>query len=135
MLVLWIIGPVVAVQCGTVTVLYCVTLYVGAVDNWACYGSAVWHSHSAVLCDIVYIGIWCLSLLRTAMLCLGKEETNKLSYGECWQTAVVLIHNYGKSSRLARKLLIINSLMLSASVAVWGVEFIFRYNNGSVVIT
>jgi len=42
-----------AVQFGTVTVLYCVTLYVGAVYNWVCYGSAVWHSYSAVLCDTV----------------------------------------------------------------------------------
>ena len=56
MLLLWIIGPVMAVQCGTVTVLYCVTLYDGAVENWACYGSAVWHSYSAVLCDTV---CWC----------------------------------------------------------------------------
>jgi hypothetical protein len=23
-----------------------------------CYGSAVWHGYSAVLCDTVYIGIW-----------------------------------------------------------------------------
>ena len=28
--------PVMAVQCGTVTVLYCVTLCVGAVENWTC---------------------------------------------------------------------------------------------------
>jgi len=41
------------VQCGTVTVLYFVTLYVGSVDNWACYDSAVWHGYSAVLCDTV----------------------------------------------------------------------------------
>ena len=41
------------VQCGTFTVLYCVTLYVGVVDNWASYGSAVWHSFSAVFCDTV----------------------------------------------------------------------------------
>ena len=46
-----------AVQCGTVTVLYCVTLYVGAVDNSAWNGSAVWHGYSALLCDSVYIGI------------------------------------------------------------------------------
>jgi len=44
------------VQCGTFTVLYCVKLYVGAVVNWACYGGAVWHSYSAVLCDTV---CWC----------------------------------------------------------------------------
>jgi len=44
------------VLCVTVTVLYCVTLYVGAVDNWACYGSALWHSYSAVLCETV---CWC----------------------------------------------------------------------------
>ena len=59
-----------AVQCGTVTVLYCVTLYVGAVGNCACNGSAVWHSYSAVLCDTVFVGIWCLSLLRTALFCV-----------------------------------------------------------------
>jgi hypothetical protein len=34
--------------------------YVGAVDNWVCYGSAVWQGYSAVLCDTVYIGIWCV---------------------------------------------------------------------------
>jgi len=45
-----------AVEFGTVTVLYFVTLYVGAVDNCACYGSAVCHSYSAVLCDTV---CWC----------------------------------------------------------------------------
>ena len=45
-----------AVRCGTVTVLYCVTLYVGAVGNSACYGSAVWHSYSALLCDTVCFG-------------------------------------------------------------------------------
>jgi len=42
-----------AVHCGTVTVLYFVTLCVGAVDNWAFYGSGLWHSYSAVLCDTV----------------------------------------------------------------------------------
>ena len=42
-----------AVQCGTVTVLYFVTLCVGAVDNWASYGSAVLHSYSAVFCETV----------------------------------------------------------------------------------
>jgi len=47
-----------ALQCGTVAVLYCVTLYVGAVDNSACYESAVWHGYSAVLCDTV---CWCCS--------------------------------------------------------------------------
>jgi len=45
-----------AVQFGTVTVLYFVTLYIGAVDNWLCYGSAVWHGYSAVLCVNV---CWC----------------------------------------------------------------------------
>jgi len=42
--------------CFTDIVLYCVTLYDGAVDNWVCYGSAVWYSYSAVLCDNV---CWC----------------------------------------------------------------------------
>jgi hypothetical protein len=66
--------------------------YVRAVDNWVCYGSAVWHGYSAVLCDTMY---WYLMYrLYTAMLCLWKEQTNKLSCGECWQTAVVLIPNY-----------------------------------------
>jgi hypothetical protein len=82
-----------AVQCGRVTVLYCVTPYILVFG--VCYGSAVWHVYSAVLCDTLYIGIWCLSLLRTAMLCLWKEQTNKLGCGDCWQTAVVLIPNYG----------------------------------------
>jgi len=45
-----------AVQCGTVTVLYCVTVYVVAVDNWVRYGRAVLQGYSAVLCDTV---CWC----------------------------------------------------------------------------
>jgi hypothetical protein len=44
-----------AVQCGTVTVLCCVTLRILVFG--VCYGSAVWHGYSAVLCDTVYIGI------------------------------------------------------------------------------
>jgi hypothetical protein len=49
-------------------VLCCVTLYILVFG--VCYGSAVWHGYSAVLCDTVYIGIWCLRVLRTVMLCL-----------------------------------------------------------------
>ena len=46
-----------------------------------------------------------MSLLHRAMLCLWKVQTDKLGCGECWQTAVVLIPNYGKSPPLIRKLL------------------------------
>ena len=42
-------------------------------------------------CDTEFIGIWCVSLLCTAMLCVWKEQTDRLGCGECWQTAVVLI--------------------------------------------
>jgi hypothetical protein len=45
-----------AVQCVTVKVLYCVTVYILVFG--VCYGSAVRHGYSAVLCDTVYIGIW-----------------------------------------------------------------------------
>jgi hypothetical protein len=48
-------------------------------------------SVSAVLCGSLYIGIWCISLLRTAMLCLWEEQTDRLGCGECWQIGVVLI--------------------------------------------
>jgi hypothetical protein len=65
-----------AVQCGTVTVLCCVTVYVLVFG--VCYGSAVWHGYRSVLCDTVYIGIRCLSVLRTALLSLWKEQANKL---------------------------------------------------------
>jgi hypothetical protein len=40
--------------------------------------------------DTVDIGIGCVSLLCTAMLCLWKEQTDRLGFGECWRTAVVL---------------------------------------------
>jgi hypothetical protein len=46
---------------------------------------------SAVLCDSLCIGIWCIGLLRTAMLCLWKEQTDRLGCEECWQTGFVLI--------------------------------------------
>jgi hypothetical protein len=50
---------------------------------------------SAVLCDSLYIGIWCVSLLCIAMLCLWKEQTDRLGCDECWQTGVVMIGNCG----------------------------------------
>jgi hypothetical protein len=39
-------------------VLCCVTVYILVFG--VCYGSAVWHGYSAVLCDTVYIGNWCV---------------------------------------------------------------------------
>jgi hypothetical protein len=46
---------------------------------------------SAVLCDSLYIGIWCIGLLGTAMMCLWEGQTERLGCDECWQTGVVLI--------------------------------------------
>jgi hypothetical protein len=46
---------------------------------------------SAELCDSLFIGIWCLCLLVTAMLFLWKGQTDRLGCDECWQTGVVLI--------------------------------------------
>ena len=56
-----------AVHCGTVTVLYCVTVCILVLELSVLRSavlclwkeqtdSAVWHSYSVVLCDSVYIG-------------------------------------------------------------------------------
>ena len=131
-----------------------------------------------ISCDTVYIGIWCVSLLCTAV-CLWKEQTHRLGCGECWQTAVVLIpvtlyilvfdvsvcyvqqccvfkEGTDREIKLWWVLAdrgstnswlclspgvwlgsccIIRSLKLWASVAIWKVEFIFRYSKGSIFVT
>jgi hypothetical protein len=46
-------------------------------------------------CVTVYILVFDVCLLRTAMLCLWKEQGDSLGCGECSQNAVVLIDNYG----------------------------------------
>ena len=43
-------------------------------------------------CVTVYISVFGVCLLRIAILGLWKEQTG---CGQCWQTAVVLIANYG----------------------------------------
>ena len=51
-----------------------------------------WSVAGLLYCVTVYISVFSVCLLRTDVLCLWKEQTG---CGQCWQTAVVLIANYG----------------------------------------
>ena len=56
----------------------------------------LWECNVAGLfyCVTVYISVFGVCLLGTAILGLWKEQTPRLGCGEFWQTVVILIPNY-----------------------------------------
>jgi len=74
------------VQYVTFTVLYCATVRILIfVVVFVTFSNVVFmggtdrpysvHGYSAVLCDILYIGIWCLSLLSTVKFLWKGRQT------------------------------------------------------------